>query len=446
MVGDSSTVAVRSVEAVLKGEDFDPFLTSFPQRLGATICNTLPHSLRKSIMGNLSGMIGSPFSESNNLNTDELTGWVTRVYPEKQYDAIIIGAPSGGAAHLGSLLGAPFLTQHFLLGFKGSFPMDDSRVYLDKCINAARTIVKNNDNLHTIIHYDPLHDRFLVNHIGCLRLKLIALPDTYRDFIRMRLKPNGTLVLLGCNFPWLQYQIDKRVNFQLGGLGGVNPDEYYNGSERIEKFISQNPIDKSKGSHAKWLLEGFPLLKTPESEWGLISSFADDIRTFVKKEGYQLVELDLRHPDELSSLMFQAFGNLISREYPDSISPIFLDSFTNSSPSFNRKICARPLWLPFICGDSFEFAVKILDREPSDTTILLALHPSFSDPFDLTPLDKWLKYLSRFKKVVFIGVNRRAYPSDFTSFFKFHNDTVRYARKNFLPLKSFFSANELTVF
>ena len=434
MLSDSSTVVVRSIGAVLKGEEFDPFMASGFERIGATICNNLPRNSRKSLMEYLSGLLGCPMSFAGNVRSRELESWAVNQYPKREYDAVIVGAPSGGAAHLGSLLGAPFLTQHFLLAFKGRFPIDDSTRYLAGCEKASRTIVENNPDVHVIIHYDPIHDRFLVKGTGFIRIKLLNFPGTYRDFIASRLKKNGAIILLGCRYPWKQYRIAERISYQLGGLGGVTPDEFYAGSERIAEFISRerSVSEKSSGgqTHSGWLLDGYPLEETPESEWGLIESFAEDVKSFASERGFGLIEINLNHPDELSTLMFKAFGKLISSEHPNARPLIFMDSFTNSSPSFNRKVSARPLWLPFICDDSYDYAVKILDREPAETEILLALHPTFCDPFDLTPLEKWMKYLARFRKVTLVGVDPGKYPADLTSYFTFSDDLKRYEKSN----------------
>jgi hypothetical protein len=350
--------------------------------------------------------------------------------------------------HLSSLLDAPFLTQHFLIGFRGSFEIDNSDQYMRKCFPAAETILKNNPGLTAIIHYDPLHDRFIVKKIGFVRLKLLAFHQAYRDFVKSHLKSGGTIVLVGCSFPWMQYELDDRIRFQLGGLGGVNPDEYYNGSERIEKYISREShggrTDKSRSYHNGWTLDKYTLSDQPESEWGLINSFADDVRQFASSNSYSLLEINLSHPDQLSRIAFDAFNELINREYPDSPKRIFMDSFTHSSPAFNREISARPLWLPFICNDSYEFATGILDKQPSDTQVLLALHPSFADPFDLTSLETWENYLSKFSNPIYVGINRQKYPADLTSYFRFSDDLKRLGNSMKCPLKGIMTADELT--
>ena len=447
-VGDSSTVVVRGVGAMLRGEEFDPFLVPTYQRIAGTIVNKFPKSWRKFIMESLTSRLCADMQDAAKVRSDDLAGWVVSEYPKRQYDAIIIGSPSGGVSHLASLLQAPFLTQHFLLGFKGKYPIDNSKLYLDKCKVAADTIIENNDDLAAIIHYDPLHDRFLVKQTGFVRLKLLKLHDKYREFIQTNLKPGGSIILIGCKYPWLQYRITDRINFQLGGLGGVTPQEYYDGSDRISEYINRETLFferiGSAHSHDGWLIDGYDLVECPESEWGLLPSFADEVKDFAKENNYRLINLNLDHPDQLSEIVFNAYGDLIAREYPDAPKRIFLDSFTNSSPAFNRKVSAQPLWLPFICDDSFDFATRILDKQTDDTEILLALHPSFSDPFDLTPLEKWQNYLSRFKSVTLIGVDADAYPADITSYFKFGDDVKKYASEYPLLLKGIMKADELT--
>lgn len=445
---DSSTVVVRGIASNFKGEEFDPFMVNPLERIGSAFLNYFPKSVRKSAMEIFSGSIGVPFSMAEDIRSDELVGWVTGEYPQRQYDSIIVGAPSGGVGHLSSLLDAPFLTQHFLVGFKGSFEIDNSDQYMRKCKSAAETILKNNPDLTAIIHYDPLHDRFIVKRIGFVRLKLLAFHQAYRDFVKSYLKPGGTIVLVGCSFPWMQYQIDDRIRFQLGGLGGVSPDEYYNGSDKIEQYISREShkgqTSKSGNYHNGWTLDKYTLSDQPESEWGLISSFADDVRKFASSNSYKLLDINLSHPDQLSRIVFDAFDDLINREYPNSPKRIFMDSFTHSSPAFNRKISAIPLWLPFICNDSYEFATGILDKQPSDTQILLALHPSFADPFDLTSLETWKNYLSKFTNPIYVGIDHQKYPADLTSYFRFSDDLKHLGNSMKCPLKGTMTADELT--
>ncbi|MFH1514345.1 MAG: hypothetical protein ABIG42_02680 [bacterium] len=449
-IGDSSTVVVRGISALLNNRSFDPFLATGIQKIGASILNHFPKNIRKLMMEQMVGTIAANIELADDVNSTELTSWVVGEYPEKQYDSIIIGSPSGGVGHLASYLNSPFLTQHFLMGFKGTFPIDDSERYMDGCFRSAQRITDKNPDLFAIIHYDPIHDRFIVKKTGFIRVKLLSLHDVYRDFISRSLKPGGTIVLIGCRYPWSQYEISDRINFQLGGLGGVSYEEYYKGSDRIVKYINRERRSSERTAfqikHEDWLLRAYGQNLYPESEWGLLPSFADDVRSFADSNRYRVVEIMPDHPDQLGEIMYRAFTVLIQKEHGEMNRRIFMDSFTNSSPVFNRKVSACPLWLPFICDDSYNFATRILDTEAKTTEILLALHPSFSDPFDLTPLDKWMSYLSRFKNVNLIGVNDKKYPADLTAYFKFTEDTISYAGNNHKPLKSFGTIDNLLPF
>jgi hypothetical protein len=443
---DSGTVVVRSAGSILRNELINPFLVSTFQKIGAQICNIFPPGTRRKLMEFASESIGVNPDEANHIKTSELVKWVTSEYPSRQYETIIIGSPSGGIGHLASLMNAPFLTQHFLLGFKGQYPIDCSSIYRDKCKPLANQIIDNNPDLSAIIHYDPLHDRFVVRRVGFIRVKLLEFHGEYIKFISENLKAGGNLILVGCSFPWLQYKLSDRINFQLGGLGGVTDQEYYDGSDRIEKYIKTErdfPERKHPLSHKDWLLEGLTPEKQPESEWGLIESFADDVRNLAQMKKYNLVEIKLQHPDQLSKMVFYAFKDLISYEKSDISPTIVMDSFTNSSPLFNRTISAIPLWLPFICSDSYDFAVSILDNEPENTRIFLSLHPSFANPFDLTPLYKWSTYLSRFREVILLGVNPSKYPGDLTSYFRFYESIRRFSGQYQNPITGILNADQL---
>ncbi len=193
----------------------------------------------------------------------------------------------------------------------------------------------------------------------------------------------GRLILIECAYPWLQYRIEQRSFFQVGGLGGVSPEE----------FLGQ------------WKLE-LPLEERPESEWGCPSRLVDDVRRFAQKRGFDLLHLRFDHPEWYSYLAYRAYLAAGARE-----GELMLDCFTYISPYTNVTTRIPALWLPFNTADSLEFARRILDGRHFQR-IYLTLVPSFARCRDTAPLSRWQRLLQDKGPVELLGIDPGCYPAD----------------------------------
>ena len=74
---------------------------------------------------------GTPTSAAEPIATADLAEHALSIYDGIQdpFPAVMVGAPSGGVAHLASALGVPFLWQHFLTGFRDHRHADDICTY-----------------------------------------------------------------------------------------------------------------------------------------------------------------------------------------------------------------------------------------------------------------------------------------------------------------------------
>jgi hypothetical protein len=116
---------------------------------------------------------------------------------EGQFSCITLGASlAGETSYISLALGSPFLPQAFVITLKGGAPKGDVVQYFNRTAKQALEIAKNNPELITIQHFDPIHDGWLTRYVNHLRSKLITLPQPYIDFIRRKLSTGGTLVYL----------------------------------------------------------------------------------------------------------------------------------------------------------------------------------------------------------------------------------------------------------
>jgi len=360
------------------------------------------------------------------VREEEILRWALALYRDDEtFDGVVVGAPNGAVAHIASLLRFPFLTQHYLLAFKGRYAPDDSRGQFEDGVEISREVLSNNPHLEAIVHYDPLHDRFLITRVNFIRLKLKRLPMEYKDFITKRVKPGGCVVSIDCTYPWLQYPVESSsgtIYYQVGGLGDVSPEEYLNDSGRLKAYRGREGGDPESG----WGIPDIEPVEKPESEWGSVGHLADEVRDFCNTNGYRLIEISYPHPEKFSLLAYAAYKDAI-KLMGERMDSVFFDCFTHINPRFNLITHTPSVWLPFICRDSFRFAGEVAHDIPKECRIWLSLHPSFCDPFDITSLEEWSSLFGGFKSYDLLGVNANKYPADLTTYIDFSRHTRRVA-------------------
>ncbi len=331
------------------------------------------------------------------------------------YPAILIGAPNGAIAYLAALLRVPFLPSHFVLSFADRTDPDDIATYQAHGARLIEPILERNPDLLAVNHFDPLHDRFLVAEVNHIRLKLLDLPETYRNFIRAHLAPDGIIFGIDCTYPWEQYELGDRRYFQVGGLGGYDASGYREGTADLDAWL-----DRQRSKHrGGWnLSENYPLSQQPESEWGLLPAFRQAIEHFCQSENYEFHTIAGAHPEDFSALAYTSYlweARLHERQPRG----ILLECFSQINPTAALRSDLLPLWLPFNCDDSHQFLNDFLPYLPTDLPVVFSLLANFTVTPDLTPASAWRQTASAIGPINWIGVHPDRYPIDLASRFDY---------------------------
>ncbi|MFN4181814.1 MAG: hypothetical protein ACK4G3_01185 [bacterium] len=367
---DSSYVIVRAVSSALHHQPF--FISAhYPnvEFLLKALSQLPPYFQKWGIrLGVLTKGISPSASHAITLST--LLESCLSGYEEKKYPAIALGAPSGAVAHLCALLRIPFLTTHFLLSFRYWNPRLSARRSALFGSFLAQNLLQHNPCVEALIHFDPVHDRFLVFRLCHIRLRLRCFPSAYLHWIKHNLAPGGRILLIHCSYPWKVLFLTRNTLFQIGGLGDIPPQFF------IESF----------GWKGDWQ-------DYPESEWGTPPAFLDSVREILDKEHIPWTEIRFSHPQNFSFFVWKIWQDF----FPSS--RIFLDSFTFIDPYFHLLSRIPPYWLPYNCKDSLRLARQHLDSHRFES-IYLSLPPSFADNRDVTGLAEWERVLSPLGKLI----------------------------------------------
>ena len=340
------------------------------------------------------------------------------------YPALIIGAPNGGVAYLAALLDTPFLPSHFLLSFADHSDPDDIATYHSRGAQLIDTILNANPDLLAVNHYDPIHDRFLVEEVNHIRLKLLELPEAYQKFIQNHLAPGGTIFYVDNRYTWHQYRVNDRHMFQVGGLGGFSDEEYIEGSEVISAWLAEQNSEHRGG----WQLAGYDLEIARESEWGGLPEFREAVKHFATEMGYQFKAINGEHPEDFSALAYTAF--LWERRLHD-VKPngILVECFSQINPTAALRSAFLPLWMPFNTQDSLDYFTRMTPYLPKDLPVGISLLPGFTKTPDLPAAQAWQEAGEKIGPVRWIGVNPDRYPMDISAIFDYAPDLQQWVQE-----------------
>ena len=397
---DSGTRVVREVTEALGGEGRS-ILEAYPRgsEIFLGLVSLFSEDVRiAAIEWGMRRSLGHAAERADDVSVDALARGCVAHYPgTERYPAIVVGSPNGAVAHLASLLGAPFLTTSFGLAFRHpAIAPDDLVAYRETSLAVAERIVAGNPGggYEIVCHYDPLHDRSMVQASDFIRIKLHHLPAVYCDFIRDRLAPDGTLILVDCTYDWPQIALGERIFLQIGGLGAIEARDY------LERWLPDAPAETRR-----------------ESEWGCPKGFAVSVMGFAAQHGIPLVEIARDHPADYSLLAYNVY---LACEGVRS-GTILIDCFNHQNPRTNLATGIPALWLPFNTADGLALVERALRGRTLDR-IFFAPLPSFAGSPDTVPLDTWIEHLSPYGSIEWIGVRQANYPADPLAPYRFVRD------------------------
>jgi hypothetical protein len=434
----SSPIVTRAVAAGLRGEYCNNYKFPAWQRALLQFIGTLPQGVARFAISRFQSISALPPDSLDDFSLNDLL--LARIYDYTQltglFPAVTVGAALGGAtAYLSLALGGPFLPQTFVVTLKGGSPDGDVNVYLHRSLDRALKIANDHPGLMTIQHYDPVHDGWLTRLVNHLRFKLLDLPPVYAYFIRQRLEPGGAVVYFDGGASWLRYRLGPRSVLQVGGWGDISAEEFLEGSERIRKYTKQNKMKEN------WRLDGYPLERGPESEWGCEPGLDAALERFCKVEGYRFVRIPLPHPDDFSRLAYAAAKHLLEKEAREPAG-VLVEMFSQFDATAALQAGLLPLWLIFNTHDSARYLKEMAAHFPADGPIFFSPLVTFSSTPDIASWEEWEEALGA-REWINIGTRRSHYPTDARALVRWVEPLREWVERNRNPVTARLEAEEL---
>jgi len=425
---DSSWGMLQALSRFLKGKDF-PGVGVLPT---ARPLEGLVDLLRGRAVTTAYTWGGSmetvPPEKLGDIRADKLSARMVSQYPRRKYQAAMLGSSNGAAVHLCAALGIPWLPQTFLIAIRrpGLHP-DEIIEDMEWGKAVAEPLLQSNPELKLHQMHDPCQDRLMIRRMAYFRMKQLRLGESYERFLKENLEPGATIFVLECMMPWLTTRISSRHIFQVGGYGGISPDEYINGSERVSEFL------KREGSSSKRWNVPEPDAHRPEAEWGFDPALLEDVHRFAEESNYQVKRITIMEPEQLSPLVADLYRWWYEKRGIDP-NRLIVETFNVIEPWWALRTGSVPFWIVFNTEPSAASIEDYLDRTPLfDYIHLMVLSHGIRGP-GVTPIDKWRSILHRAHKTgSFIGLKETKYPEDIAMFIRYNREVKKLPTRYPMP-------------
>ncbi len=416
---DSSTAMFTSLSHYLKGKDFKGTGSMPSSELLASVIDVIPDLWKEKLYSASGPLDAVQPSHIKDVDVAAFDKWVTRNYPEKNYPAIAIGSSNGALVHLYAALGIPWLPQTFLIPVrKPRIHKDIPKKTMDWAFPYGEELLKNNPHIQLHHMTDPNQDRLHLDYITYFRVKKTRLDPIYEKFIREKLMPGGKLLVIDCQYSWPTVRLSDRQVFQFGGSGGLMPDEYYSGSNRIIDFLR-----RENSPYYTWDAPQ-PDGESPEAEWGFASGLLEDIRNFASTQYFQVEQITFDDPHAPSPMVADLYREWYrQRKIP--ANKLLIECFAIHEPFWTLKTGAVPYWMVFNTDHSANAVESYLQSVHPYDDIYMMLLSHGADSLGLTPIEHWKNMLNYAKKSgQFLGMKPEKYPRDFGIYMRY-NKAIR---------------------
>ncbi len=417
---DSATAMLRATARFLRGEDFPALGLSPGMKPLAKAVNLLPRGGRDATfaLGGWNEAI-SP-RRLRQVSAERVARWAVSQYPRRRYPATMVGSGSGAVVHLAAALGVPWLPQTFLIPVSetGVDP-DEPKQAMEMGREQAWRLLEANPELQLHHMHDANQDRLMLQYMTYFRVKRRWLGAAYEGFLKDTLSPGGTIFLVECQRSWPVTRIGERHVFQHGALGGASEEEFIRGSERVERYLERYD------SHRRRWDSPEPTEEAPEAEWGFAPELREDVERLARDNRFRVVRMVFDEPEHPSPLVADLYRWWYRRRRMPG-NRLLVESFIVMEPMWALRTGSAPFWMKFNMEPSAEWLERYLDETEPYDDIGLMLFSHGVDAVGFAPIERWRALLGRARREGrFIGVDENAFPADFATFARYHEDVRR---------------------
>ncbi|GEC02398.1 hypothetical protein SSP24_00530 [Streptomyces spinoverrucosus] len=426
---DSSVAAVRAVGRFLRGKDFKGLGIAPGSAWAADLIAHLPSPARRRLFMLGAHLQGAPLTQVRRVGGEDLAAWTTDQYGPGPYPATFIGSGSGAAVHLAAALHAPVLPQTYLVPVRARLDPDQPRAAMTAGLQFGRQMVAANPDLALCHMHDPVQDRAMLVRFMYFRFKRLRLGAVLERFLEQRLAPGATIFIVDCTLTWPMAVLGDRHRFQFGALGGMPPDEYAGGSDRVARHLAEQ-----KSAVRQWDAPP-PDERYPEAEWGYDDSLTADITALAARCGYRVRRITIGEPEHLSPLVADLYRWWYRRRgLPGD--RLLVETYNQWEPYWALRLGAVPFWLQFTAESSLHLLERWLEQNKDPYRhIHVNLFSNGLRSVGQVPAGQWRELARRYAGAQggLLGVDERAFPEDIGSTLRYQPALASLPERHPLP-------------
>lgn len=424
---DSATAMLRATARFLHGSDFPALGLSPLLKVPAARANLLPKPIRR-FLYYFSGWNESiPPGKLADVRVEELSEWIAREYPEREYPALAVGSSNGAGAHLCCAMGMPWLPQTFLVPVRQPVHPDEPVDALEIGKAPGRALLEANPDIQLHHMHDANQDRIMVRTMTYFRIKRRRLGPGYERFIEERLPPGSTIFVFDCRRTWPTTRVGDRHVFQHGALGGATEEEFLHGSERVEAYLER------EGSHRRRWPSPEPDGASPEAEWGFAPELLDDIHQVARRRGHRVRRIVYTEPEHLSPFVADLYRWWYAERGIDA-ARLLVEQFIVMEPWWTLRTGSVPLWLEFNMERSLRTATAYLDKAPPYRDIRLMMFNHGVEAVGLPSAKEWAGLFERaLHHGDWVGADPAQFPMDYAQFARYHTEVQKIPERHLMP-------------
>jgi hypothetical protein len=419
---DSATYILDTLAGFLEGKDARVALP-LPEKVIRWVglpllraLNQLPVNMRSRLAAWAGTSEAIKPEQVAEIDTEEVAADIVTRYPgEQRYPVIALGSANGGLAYAFAALRIPWLPQTFLSLVEREIDEDNLVQDFDFGRQWGPSFLDRNPGAALYQMHDPSNDRLMAQRMAYFRWKYTRLPAAYQSFLRDRLEPGGTILIVECDDYWPVAQASDRQFYQVGGYGAVRWEEYHQGGERVREFLRRYGSE-----HEKFIVPTADA-RAPEAEWGFDERLRPDIERFAAENASQTMRLIFTDGDRLSVKMADFYRQWYKQcDMPTD--QLFIGMFTQMDHMWVMRTGTIPLWLTFNGENSLETA-KSFVNEREFRKVYLSLFSNTVRSIGVPPAEAWVDALSgEGRDLHLAGVDPDAFPVDLPALIKFYTD------------------------
>lgn len=436
---DSASAMLRATARYLRGRDFPTLGVRSPLDVVVPLLRRAPDRALEALYIWSGASEAAPVERLGEVDAERIGAWAVSEYPARQLPAAFVGSSNGALVHLACALGAAFLPQTFLVPARRTrVEPDDPQGDMRWGMRHARALLAANPDVQLHHMHDANQDRLMIQRMTYFRIKRRRLGAAYERFLRRQLVPGGTLFVVECELRWPVRRVGPRHVFQPGAAGGLSPEEYLHGSQRVADYLARydSPVRRWQPPE--------PDDEAPEAEWGFEPALREDLERLARDSGCRLRRIVFAEPEDLSPLVADLHRWWYRRR---GIEPrrLVADSFIVMEPWWTLRTASVPWWALFGIEPSADRLERYLAASDPFEEVGIMLFNHGMEGAGFAPIDRWRRILRHATgSGFFIGVDEEKYPRDFAAFKDYHVAMRRLRPRH--PIPERLSLEELDAF